>query len=72
MGLSGTGTVREGIQGVRGLPVSSIDDGTEPGPGDKLQKTRINDPQDSGKTRKSESVRLANATCKAGEYQEKN
>ena len=35
--------------------VSRIDDGPESEPGDKLQKTRIDDQRDSGKTRKSES-----------------
>jgi hypothetical protein len=52
--------------------VSRIDDGPEPRAEGQLQKTRIDDQRDSETTRKSESVRLANATRNAGQYQEKN
>jgi hypothetical protein len=71
-GLSRTGTVREGIHGDHALPVSRIADDPESEPRDKLQKTRVDNHQNSGKTRKSESTSWANATRNAGEYQEKN
>jgi len=66
MGLSRTGTVSEGIEGAHGLPVSRIDDGPEPEPGDKLQKTRIDNQRDSGKKRKSESAGWQTLYAKRG------
>jgi hypothetical protein len=64
MGLSGTGTVSEGIEGAHGLPVSCIDDGSEPEPRGKLQKPRIDEQQDREKTRESENAgwRTSHAT----------